>query len=280
MKSYLFALITCIGLAACNEKAPPENNDKAQATSQASSETSAKPKSYDYESIKAFLNTLYQDYDPARDCWKVDAEQDGLHYCMQIILKQNTIWNKATKEESVYLVLGSELFDDQNQPSAAHVDSGLISFVHIAANEVMFSDLNKPMGVWGKPPEHWALRPLSNNGDWGWETESGDCHMGHCIRYYKLYAAIQDQAKAIADFPVSYDNGGTLAADEGKLSTLDAKVSIDEKAETDAFYHLNVAITNKLNNNIVDEGNWVLKYDDQQAIYPHPTDWPIADIAF
>lgn len=280
MKSYALILATCLGLVACGDKNKPAEEPVSPSEQAPKIEQPAKRISYDEASIKGFIDTLYKDYDQERQCWITKTERHAdLYYCMKIAHKQTALWNEATGEQSVYLVLSSELLDEDGKPFASRVDSGLVSFVHIAADEVMFADLDIHMGVFGQPPETWALKTLSANDYRGWQTEVGQCHMGHCISYYALYAPIQDKATLIADFPIAYDNGGTLASEQGQNKTLDAEVLIDEKADTSGLYPLIVTVSGTEGDKAIPESTWTIEYDDEKSVYVVPKSWVFSEVA-
>jgi len=280
MKSHALILAACLGLVACGDKEKPADDNVNQSEQTPKIDKPAKRISYDEASIKGFIDTLYKEYDQQRQCWVTKTERHAdLHYCMKIAHKQTELWNEETGEQSVYLVLSSELLDKDGKPFASHVDSGLVSFVHIAADEVMFADLDIHMGVFGQPPENWELKRLSANDYRGWQTDVGDCHMGLCVSYYALYAPVEGKAKRIADFPIAFDNGGTLEAEQGKNKTLEAKVLVDEKAETSSLYPLVVTVSGKEGDQVIPESTWTIKYNDEQSVYVEPEAWAFSEFA-
>jgi hypothetical protein len=176
-------------------------------------------------------------------------------------------------------VLTGELLDNEtNEPSAAHVSSGLASFAVLQDGQVMFSAPNVLIGAWGQAPENWTLEKLSNNDDWGWATDFGDCHFGHCGSYYLLYAPHNNKLAELASFPMNYSNGGTIEAEEGKATELDASIKLAEN--NDGFYQMQVTVTGTQAGQPLEAKTWTLPFDENQWAYQTPTDWVLKDVEF
>lgn len=280
-KNTMLVTFCSVVLAACNAS---DNNSlqAGEATGQqektAVIETPTTPV-HDEATIKQLLDSVNPNYDATRQCWVTPSEHEpGNHYCLKIA-DQKTVAVDNGKSERVYLVLAGELLDnDTKEPSAAHVSSGLASFVVLQDKQIMFSAPNVLIGSWGQPPENWSLEKLSANDDWGWATDFGDCHFGHCGSYYLLYAPHKDKLAELASFPMNYSNGGTIEAEEGKATELNADITFVESES--GFYNMNVTISGTQAGQPIETNTWTLAFDENQRVYQEPADWPMKDVEF
>jgi hypothetical protein len=231
------------------------------------------------QTVRTFIEQSYGPYDAKHDCWLTKYESQA--YCMKVVRSDRIT---ADTGDRFYLLVGGQPFEE-GEPVSTHALAGLagafVFEIRDAGMDLAASNKTIYVGASGIVPDHWDLVKLAKTGYYGWQTTSGDCHMGLCGSGLVILAPFGKSVKNIAGFTVKYSDVGACEnqqCTEGP-SSIESNVTIDTTA-ADSVYPLLVTLKGKLKGRELSGTTYRLEFDRKAWQYSLKADWPLADLEY